>query len=164
MERTLRLMGQMIRGELPSPADFSLSVHNTLPGIASINWGITQSHTAIAAGPDSFLAGVTEALCQGLDDPTTPCLLTHVDLPLPKVYEAFEDAPLVEHALALRLDAEGPHTEAEGGMTFTPIRARRQDASPWDQVSAMADFLADGARQEVELIGRTTAWRITRHG
>ncbi|MCF8482365.1 MAG: beta-ketoacyl synthase chain length factor [Rhodospirillum sp.] len=161
MDRTLRLMGQMLRGEPPSPTDFSLSVHNTLPGIASINWGITQSHTALAAGSDTFLAGLTETLCQGLDDPTTPSLLIHVDLPLPAVYGAFEDAPLVEHAIALWMESAA--TDGGEVMTFTPTKTRWTDASPWDQVAALNAFLANGDQSEVELVGRTSAWRITRH-
>ena len=58
---TLKLMRQMHdEGEM-SPAGFSNSVHNAAPGHLSILRGDTASYTAIAAGADSYDAGLLEA-------------------------------------------------------------------------------------------------------
>lgn len=58
---TLKLMRQMHdEGEM-SPAGFSCSVHNAAPGHLSILLGDTASYTAIAAGADSYDAGLLEA-------------------------------------------------------------------------------------------------------
>ncbi|AUG53590.1 beta-ketoacyl synthase chain length factor [Thalassospira marina] len=105
IERTLKLLGQIAREEIPSPADFSMSVHNALVGVASINWGITQSHSAISAGNDSFIATLTEALAQLADDPQSPVAIVYIDLPLPDVYAQNDPAGMTGTAFAILLCA-----------------------------------------------------------
>src|SRR5258708_18946058 len=49
--RTLGILKSLAAHELPSPAEFSMSVHNGLAGLLSIHLGNTRGHTALAAGP-----------------------------------------------------------------------------------------------------------------
>src|ERR1700677_3515966 len=60
-QRTLSILTTLATGEAVSPAEFSLSVHNALAGLLSIAQHNTGGHTAIAAGADSFHAGLIEA-------------------------------------------------------------------------------------------------------
>src|SRR5262249_61026398 len=48
--RTLGILRSLAARELPSPAEFSMSVHNGLAGLLSIHSGNTRGHTALAAG------------------------------------------------------------------------------------------------------------------
>src|SRR5215471_20708496 len=43
--RTLTILAALATGELPSPADFSMSVHNALAGLLSIHTGNMLGHT-----------------------------------------------------------------------------------------------------------------------
>src|SRR5258708_29575311 len=47
----LSILKSLAARELPSPAEFSMSVHNALAGLFSIYFGNTRGHTALAAGP-----------------------------------------------------------------------------------------------------------------
>lgn len=102
--RTLTILTALAAGELPSPADFSMSVHNSLAGLLSIHTGNRLGHTAVAAGIDSFGFGLMEAVACLSERPDKSVLLFYGDEPLPGEFSTFgeEDAelPLVV-ALAL---------------------------------------------------------------
>ena len=188
IERTLKLLGQIARAEIPSPADFSMSVHNALVGVASINWGITQSHSAISAGNDSFIAALTEALTQLADDPRHPVAIVYIDLPLPDVYARNDPEGMKGTAFALRLDApktpKAPQTPDTQPEDTTPITLEFQPVSvPPEQAPArnatfpcahacqMADFLAklqnsaaNGEDVTCLLAGHSFAWNLVHHG
>ncbi|MFH1806772.1 MAG: beta-ketoacyl synthase chain length factor [Pseudomonadota bacterium] len=157
IDRTLKLLHQVATGETLSPADFGMSVHNALVGIASINWSITQSHTAIAAGADSFVAGMTETLCQ-LADQGGPVILCYVDLALPDVYSDNDPDDVFGVAFAARLEPAGQKSGDVFG--FTPETRRLPDPQPHQQICALAAFLEnpDGA---FCLAGKTAGWSIT---
>ncbi|WP_143182067.1 beta-ketoacyl synthase chain length factor [Thalassospira sp. TSL5-1] len=183
IERTLKLLGQIAREEIPSPADFSMSVHNALVGIASINWGITQSHNAISAGNDSFIAALTEGLTQLADAPQSPVVLVYIDLPLPDVYAHNDPKGMKGTAFALRLEApQTPTTPSDDGMPpvtleFEPISVPPEKAPdrnatfPCAHACQMADFLAPlqtsaANRQGATclLTGHSFAWNMVHHG
>ncbi len=166
LARTLELLGQIRQQEPLSPAHFSLSVHNALPGVASIAWGITRAHTALAAGPDSLIAGLTETLCLGAEDPTVPCLLVHADLVLPPAFAAEDPATPVSTALALRLEASDAGDDDAATFAFTPLPGIGDGShSPLhDQVAALTALLSTPSATAAELRGATMGWRISRHG
>jgi hypothetical protein len=99
---------------------FSTSVHNAYAGMLSILTKNIKAHTAIAAGPASFCAGLTEAVCQALDAPQDDVLFVHYDVPVSDFYENQAGAEGAPFALGLRLRAQGQgtalslYTDADG--------------------------------------------------
>jgi hypothetical protein len=89
--RTLTILSTLAADELPSPADFSMSVHNGLAGLLSIHTGNMLGHTAMAAGIDTFGFALMEAVASLYDRPDQPVLLFFGDEPLPGEYSAFEE-------------------------------------------------------------------------
>jgi hypothetical protein len=59
--RMIHLFQNVCEQELLSPTDFSMSVHNALPGMHSIKTKNTSMHTAISAGEHTFALGLLEA-------------------------------------------------------------------------------------------------------
>jgi Beta-ketoacyl synthase, N-terminal domain len=156
--RTLSILKSLAEGELPSPAEFSMSVHNALLGLLSIHSRNTRGHTALAAGPDTFGFGLIEAVARLIEQPNEPVLLIFGDEPLPGEFETFGgddvDLPLVV-ALALQTAGAG-----EDGILCdaapTSARARPLTAAPIDFLR----FLLSGAESAVSEGARMTwQWR-----
>tara|TARA_R110001583_G_scaffold195458_1_gene373870 strand:- start:43026 stop:43808 length:783 start_codon:yes stop_codon:yes gene_type:complete len=171
IERTLKLLGQIARAEIPSPADFSMSVHNALVGVASINWAITQSHSAISAGNDSFIAALTEALAQLTDDRQSPVAIVYVDLPLPDIYARNDPADMTGTAFAMLMQTD-ESVVANTGFTFEPRPVSSADATETTETFArthacmMARFLKvekENAPSTCLLAGRSFAWNVLRN-
>lgn len=134
-DRTVAIFDALATGDRPSPADFSMSVHHSLAGLLSVHAGNRGTHTAIAAGFDSFGFGFLEAIAILAERPADPVLLVYYDEPLPSPYEQFREAheqsPVV---LALELQTSGEDGDA---ITFTAVPA--DGGSP--SSSAVEDFL-----------------------
>ena len=161
IDRTLKLLHQVATNETLSPADFSMSVHNALVGIASINWSITQSHTAISAGNDSLIAALTETLCQ-LTSEDGPVILCYVDLPLPDIYDGEEPDDISGTALAIRFDQP---TAMSGDMfRFDPIPDHDPATLPHQQARAIAACLGTASKSNLNLPGKTGGWAMQPHG
>jgi hypothetical protein len=124
--RTLSILTALARQEPLSPADFSLSVHHSLLALLSQVKKNTNGHTALAAGEQSFEAGLCEALAILAENPDHPVLLVSYDAPLPGAYEALDATPPKNEVLALLLNgpSEGldtydfvPMADREGGIS-----------------------------------------------
>src|ERR1019366_5555292 len=76
-DRTLTMLEQVAIEDGPSPADFSLGVHNALAGLLSICARNGGGHTALAAGVDSFGFGLMEAAACLLERPEDPVMLVY---------------------------------------------------------------------------------------
>jgi hypothetical protein len=101
--RTQALLDALAMRQEPSPAEFSLSVHNALAGLLSIAWQNDAGHTAVAAGSDSFGFGLLEAAACLKATPQEPVLLAYFDEPLPEEYAGFGDREDSSLVLALLL-------------------------------------------------------------
>ena len=159
MTRTLSIMQSLAASELPSPADFSLSVHNALAGLLSIHAGNRAGHTALAAGPDTFGYALVEA--QGLlaEQPGKSVLVCYGDDVLPGAYSSFKDDDVgLPMVAALLLTAAGQGTDA---ICQT---AAATDALPISHVSLAAEFLAFLLRSQREhvAVGQDMTWRWRR--
>jgi hypothetical protein len=110
LDRTLRILQSICETEPISPADFSLSVHNALAGLLSIAAKNTASHTAIAAGGDSFACGLLEAVTLLNDGSDTPVLMAYFDDALPPPYD--ELAEVSQSGIALVMLLEPPAGDA----------------------------------------------------
>ena len=156
--RGLSVLKSLAAHELPSPAEFSMSVHNGLAGLLSIHLRNTRGHTALAAGLDTFGFGLIEAAAHLVEQPSEPVLLLFGDEPLPGEYDVFGgddvDLPLV---VALALQAP---TAGDDGILFEALPrsagARPSTAAPIDFLR----FLLSGAQSAVSEGARMTwTWR-----
>ncbi|MBO6634126.1 beta-ketoacyl synthase chain length factor [Parvibaculum sp.] len=101
-----QLLTALVEGEPMSPAGFSMSVHNTVPGVLDLARKARIGHTAIAAGAQTLSAGLAEAWLRLAARPHLGVLLVYAETPLPELYEQFSDSDLGGTALALRLSAQ----------------------------------------------------------
>ncbi|OYD81619.1 beta-ketoacyl synthase chain length factor [Azospirillum brasilense] len=114
LARTVGIIDSLRQGELPSPAEFSLSVHHGLAGLLSIHTGNRRGHTALAAGPDSFGFGLLEAAASIAETPSEPVLLLYADAPMPEDYAPFRTAADRTLPLAVALVLGPADGEGEG--------------------------------------------------
>lgn len=131
-----QLLTALVGGEPMSPAGFSMSVHNTVPGVLDLARKARIGHTAIAAGPQTLSAGLAEAWLRLGERPHMKLVLVFADLPLPGIYSQFADSDMGGTAIALRLSAghgEGtaycltrdPAADGEGGPVLDAPPAER---------------------------------------
>ncbi len=103
-ERTLAMLNSLAAGEPPSPADFSLGVHNALAGLLSVATRNRAGHTALAAGIDSFGFGLMEAAAGLADHSDQRVVLVYHDAGPPDGYPDTVPPEAEAHlALALAL-------------------------------------------------------------
>lgn len=85
-EKMISLFNSLYKKEQGSPTDFSMSVHNALIGISSIQQKNTQMHTAISAGDMSFSCGFVEAYSIASTKQQKIGYI-YYDFPLPDIYD-----------------------------------------------------------------------------
>jgi hypothetical protein len=107
-DRTLAMLEQIVDQDGPSPADFSLGVHNALAGLLSVSTRNRAGHIALAAGIDSFGFGLMESAACLLEQPEQPVVLVYYDADLPSGYPDMVPAR-AETTLALALVLAPPH-------------------------------------------------------
>jgi len=156
--RTLGILKSLTQRELPSPAEFSMSVHNGLTGLLSIQMNNTRGHTALAAGLDSFGFGLMEAATCLVEQPREPVLFFFADEPLPGEFAAFGeddvDLPLVI-ALALQTPGVG-----DDGISFGAVPRCAGPRPSSSTAMGFLRFLLSGAESAVSEGGRMTwMWR-----
>jgi hypothetical protein len=88
---TISMLGAISDHSLLSPAAFSSSVHNASAGIADQILGLKLSHTALAAGADSFGAGLVESWLRLTTGEAAAIALVHGDLAVPEPFAALGD-------------------------------------------------------------------------
>jgi hypothetical protein len=82
-ERTLAVLQDLAQEVEVSPTQFSMSVHNSVPGLWSILTGNRASAGAVAAGAETFAWGLADALALYRADPSGPVLYGYADDRLP---------------------------------------------------------------------------------
>lgn len=129
------LLESLAAREILSPSDFSISVHNAAPGLASQIARNRAGHTAIAGDARSFSAALTEAAAR-IADGEPSAVLVFAEQPLPDIYGEVEepDDPR-EVWLALRVKADDHSADAHA------IGSGRSGAC------AMVDALEAGGRR-----------------
>ena len=119
VETLATLLQGIAEGQLISPMAFSGSVHNAAPGLVGQIRKERLSHTAIAAGDETFLAGLTEAYARLVCEDCADVTLVFADVPLPEIYRDFEEdfAPGLAFAMRLSLGE---------GVNAIPVRPGRK--------------------------------------
>ena len=152
--RQLGILDALASAELPSPADFTMSVHHALAGLLSIHTGNTQGHTAIAAGADTFGMALLEAVACLQEAPGAPVLLIYGDELLPPPYDVFAEADTAEPLVAAFALASPSPRETRIVTEIT------NDSAAGGGTGCMArDFLRFLLSEAVE--ARSTSERIT---
>ena len=127
LARTFTLLQKLIQQQPLSPTDFSMSVHNTVAGLTTIVGQQPLPASSLAAGVDSFQAGLLEA-CATLRAASGPVLLLYFEGALPDFYQPWVSATEPAHAIGMVLEVgeqwrySGLETQAASplnqGLTF----------------------------------------------
>ena len=99
-QRTQLMLEDIADCELISPTAFSLSVHNAISGILSINKNITANISAIAASGSEVMAALFEAAGLLGQENCSKVHCVIVDNPLPDRYQRYCQQPQYPFALA----------------------------------------------------------------
>ena len=102
LARTFTLLQKLIQQQPLSPTDFSMSVHNTVAGLTTIVGQQPLPASSLAAGVDSFHAGLLEA-CATLQAVSGPVLLLYFEGSLPEFYHPWVAEYEPPHAVGLVL-------------------------------------------------------------
>ncbi|HEV2212680.1 MAG TPA: beta-ketoacyl synthase chain length factor [Gammaproteobacteria bacterium] len=154
LDRTLGLLTGLAAGDMLSPTDFSLSVHNSTVGLYSIARGDRAPATAMAAGADSLGMGMIEGanmIAAGAER----VLVCYADDVVPEAYRphiATEPAR-TPFSVSLLLTA----------ASDVPLRCRlwRHEGAPTEAPeNALMRFLMDEA--ETSVLGVHQPWRLER--
>jgi len=154
LDRTLGLLTGLAAGDMLSPTDFSLSVHNSTVGLYSIARGDRAPATAMAAGADSLGMGMIEGanmIAAGAER----VLVCYADDVVPEAYRphiATEPAR-TPFSVSLLLTA-APDAALRCRLT------RYTDAPTETPENALMRFLMDGADSSV--LGVHQPWRLER--
>ena len=119
--RALATLDAIEADGLPSPTDFSMSIHHALLGLLSIHSVNRLGHTALSAGWDSFANGLLEAAACVAERPQEPVVLIHADEPLPGDYAMFGQADEAALPLAMAVCLGGPGHSAPGAAPADDI-------------------------------------------
>lgn len=105
METLSSLLRGIAEGQLMSPMAFSGSVHNAVPGLVGQIRKERIGHTALAAGPNTFAAGLIEAYASINSEDCADVTLIYADMMLPEFFNEFEEEDAPSVAMAVRLTA-----------------------------------------------------------
>lgn len=154
LNRTLDLLTALAHNELLSPADFSLSVHNSGVGLFSIARRDRAAATALAAGADTLNMGLLEGVGQ-LAAGAERVLVCYVDDSIPETFAAH----LTDEPAHLPFSVSMLLTQASGAPT--PCRMVRHDGGADEAPeTALMRFLLEGGTSSV--IGVNQPWRLER--
>jgi hypothetical protein len=153
-DRSLGMLEQVAAEDAPSPADFSLGVHNALAGLLSICARNRGGHTALAAGVDSFAFGLVEAAARLLEQPEDPVMLVYYDAALPPGYP--DTAPAcAEATLALAIVlVPPPQVSRHIVMAATPVA----DTEPGEAAAAVFLRFLRTTAPEASAAGERMIW------
>ena len=148
------LLKSLATEELMSPAAFSLSVHNAVPGVMDLVRKSRVGHTAIAAGRESLSAGLAEAYAKLAARPERAIIFVFSEGEVPPEFRIFAEEKGHGLALAMTLSAV-PSERALCEITMS----KGEDAEAL--VSPSSEVLAGHMLLVLEATGRVPAlyWR-----
>lgn len=152
--RSVGILGAIVRGESPSPTEFSMAVHHGLTGLLSIHARNRAGHTAIAADADAFGYGLVEAAACLVERPDQSVLVIYADDELPDHYAAFRQAE--DDALPLVVVLNLTASTASGGIAMRREPADTGDGDGMLAIAFLRFLLAGDERAEVQ--GRRARW------
>ncbi|MDA1044421.1 MAG: beta-ketoacyl synthase chain length factor [Verrucomicrobia bacterium] len=112
-----------------SPMKFSLSTHNSVAGIYSIQANTPAPSTSIAAEEDTFGMALLDAVTTMKTSPHSEVLVVMCEEPLAERYEPFLSEQQLPYAIALVLSRQ-EGTPVSTSFTSTPVCDRPADTLP----------------------------------
>ena len=137
--RTYSILYGLSKGEAPTPAAFSSSVHNTTSGLWSIAAKSMAPSTTVSAGDATLQMGLFEAADTARES-RGPVLFVYSDVPLPERYGS-QDRIGAPTGFAAVLYADGEKDASIPAPDLPADRDYIQTASANDQVAALVNFL-----------------------
>ena len=131
VQRMAGLLQDICAGEDISPTAFSLSVHNTASGLFSIYQDNQSPSTAVAAGNDTVIAGLTE-VCSQLTCGQDEILLVIAEDTLPELYQ-----PLAEGYETAIAAAFVVTTKPQFTLEIVPSKDKQTPATIDTQVKSL---------------------------
>ncbi len=162
---TLRILENLSAQEMPSPSDFSMSVHHALAGLLSIHAANKAGHTLISAGADTMGYGLLEAVTTLNEDRSSSVLLVTYDEPLAGAYRTFSDDYDGQLPMIMALNIVAPEAAAAGRFTLSTVPKAEVSGSVAGAKMPMAqEFLRFFLSPEPYLMvaGETITWNLRR--
>lgn len=157
IERTLSVLLELAHGEPVSPMNFSLAVHNAIPGILSIHSSNTANITSLAALHESLVPALLEAaglLQEGHDQ----VLCLFADVPIPEIYGAFCPEPAAPYAASFVVS-----TAADACFCLSPATEPSEPTTrPLPEALRFIEFL-DAGTPRFETCHNSGLWTVARH-
>jgi len=142
-ERVGRLLSALATGELVSPTDFSLSVHNAIIGNFSIVTGNKKMYTALSAGSLSFSVGFIEAYALQKESKGRVGYI-YYDSPMPKEYDDLIERSETAHVcIALLLG----HEENKNGHIEIDFRPEEKNETCNNDILNFINFWEKNANE-----------------
>jgi len=138
LARALNVLKDIEAETLPSPTDFSMSIHHALLGLLSIHSDNRLGHTALSAGSSSFGVGLMEAATCVAERPDENVIFVHADDQLPESYAAFREADDADLPLVVALGL-GPPIGVPHDDISLQLAPRTANKTP--SLSLATDFL-----------------------
>lgn len=153
-ERTLSVLKELVAAEPVSPMKFSLTVHNAVAGVLTIQTGSTAAVSSIAAGDESLIPTLLEAWGM-LRDQHAYVLCLICDVPLPDIYRSSDLTSAFACAFLL---------SQHEGKKFTLSRAAEQCTidTTLPQALVLSKFL-DSEAAEFFIAHHGSHWRLRRY-
>lgn len=159
IERSLRILEEISQNEVLSPMNFSLSVHNAVPGVLSIAWNLTQMQSVISASENTFAMGLTEAFSLLKSFPQKSVLLVYVDLPLPSIFSEFHAGEGEIGAGALLMS--GDCSSKEGVVFQAQLKTgTRENSGAAEKPLHDLSLMLDGNKKSAVIGTKTLAWTL----
>lgn len=155
--RTQKMLCDLAADELLSPTAFSLSVHNAICGIISINQKITANINAIAAAGAELISCLIEAAGLLSENNCRQVLCVLCDEPLPEPLRPYCEQPQHPFALALIL-SKSADSENATTVSISPQSATNTESA---QTLDLIHLLCKQKQQIDVPLGNTT-WSIER--
>lgn len=164
LARSIGLLTSLAQGELLSPTQFSLSVHNAIGGMLSINRKDPSNITAIAAAENMVPTALLEASLimqeQGCDE----ILVVIYDDALPEPYSTQTAVPDPAYALALVLTNVASEIELDLSIVLplkTAINKETVDGQTEPQAFSFIRFLL-GQESLLQLANPQTCYQLNK--
>jgi hypothetical protein len=152
--RSLAIQKALAEEGQASPQEFSMSVHNAIPGLFLIARQSRAPVTAVASENRLALSGIIEALTQ-LADGAPSVILVFCDTPLPALFSAFTDNEPACFAFALEMTAGKDYRLVHSDIP--PCAQREKETTPL----LLLRFVLDETRNALPLTAAED-WQLQR--
>lgn len=158
-QTSIALLRMLANREMLSPMKFGLSVHNTASGLFTIAHHSRTASTAVAAGSQTFVSSLLEALAALARKPERPMLLVVSEELLPEEFRTWENAAETPYALAMLL---GRHDGEAGGGLLRLSLEPSADKPAEDELPQGLRFVEwlFSPDSDLEFRGRSLRWSL----